>query len=115
MGFISSLFNVSNPHSFKSSISRKIGYRWLVNPPLTPPRRGTGGEQEFKKAIDDYNKVISLNPQDGLAYLNRGIAYSRLGENQKAIPDLQKAISLSLQQGDMLNAQRARQTLQQIQ
>lgn len=52
---------------------------------------------QFDKAIGDYDKYISIIKDpvylaDG--YLNRGIAHASLGESQKALNDLTKAIEL---------------------
>ena len=46
------------------------------------------------KAIDDYNKVIELNPNDATAYHDRGLAYKRKGKHDKAIQDFNKTIEI---------------------
>jgi tetratricopeptide (TPR) repeat protein len=46
-------------------------------------------------AIVDYNKAIELNPDNSLAYNNRGAAKSNLGDKQGAIVDYDKAIELN--------------------
>ena len=51
-------------------------------------------------AIEDYNQGISIDPNLALAYRNRGIARRKLGDNQGAIKDLEKAAELLRQQGD---------------
>ncbi|MDP3110612.1 MAG: tetratricopeptide repeat protein [Thermodesulfovibrionales bacterium] len=48
-----------------------------------------------KEAINAYNKVIGLEPQDADAYNNRGTAYGYLGNYQQAINDYNKAIQLN--------------------
>lgn len=53
--------------------------------------------REFQKAVDDYTKMIELNPQDVdivVAYFYRGCAYRELGEVKKALSDYNKAMQL---------------------
>ena len=45
-------------------------------------------------AIQDYTKVIQLEPNFTNAYYNRGVAYSNKGELDLAIQDYTKAIEL---------------------
>jgi len=60
----------------------------------------TDGDQrmvafEFKIAIDDFNKAISLSPNDANLYLRRGICKENLQYYDEAIKDFSKAISFS--------------------
>lgn len=48
-----------------------------------------------RRAIENFDKAIRLDPNDGIYYYNRGIAYERLGKYKKAIKDLKKAIQLN--------------------
>ena len=41
----------------------------------------------YDKAISDYTEAIRLNPNDALAYNNRGAAYRRRGNLAKAKAD----------------------------
>src|SRR5688500_18287199 len=52
-------------------------------------------------AIGEYTKSISLDPTYAQAYNNRGYTYMRLRDFEKALPDLNMAISLN---PDYLNA-----------
>lgn len=45
-------------------------------------------------AISRFNKVIKLNPNNALAYNNRGIAYGIKGEIDKAVVDFEKALKI---------------------
>lgn len=45
-------------------------------------------------AIADYTRAINLDPTDGNAYLQRGLAYENTGRYQKALEDYSKAIQL---------------------
>ncbi len=49
---------------------------------------------QVDKAIDDYNKAISLNRDDPKVFVNRGLVYLRLGQVQLAIADFNEACKL---------------------
>lgn len=49
---------------------------------------------EYEKAIDNYTKAIEINPEDAMAYNNRGVAYHKLEQYENAISDLTKAIEI---------------------
>ena len=49
---------------------------------------------QYQRAIEDYNKAITLKTDFADAYDNRGTAYDRLGQFQRAIEDYNKAITL---------------------
>lgn len=49
----------------------------------------------YKEAIDSFNKAIELNPQDENSYGIRGLAYSMLHNDNQAIQDYNKAIELN--------------------
>jgi Flp pilus assembly protein TadD len=48
----------------------------------------------YQQAINDYNKVVELNPQYAAAYHNRGIAYARIGNTQQAMENFKIAARL---------------------
>jgi tetratricopeptide (TPR) repeat protein len=48
----------------------------------------------YDRAIDDFNKAITLNPKYALAYIGRGGAYFSIGENDRAIEDYSMAVQL---------------------
>ena len=50
---------------------------------------------EYDRAIDDFSKVIEIDPDDAEAYYNRGLAYAHKGEYDRAIADFNKAIELN--------------------
>ena len=54
---------------------------------------------EFEKALDLYSQVINLNPNNYLAYHNRGCSYARLGDLNSAMQDLNRSISLNSRYG----------------
>ncbi|MFA7056637.1 MAG: tetratricopeptide repeat protein [Candidatus Cloacimonadales bacterium] len=55
-------------------------------------------KSEYKRAIEDYNKSISLNPVNDATYYLRGECYDKLGNNELAIRDYSKAIELNKKQ-----------------
>ena len=50
--------------------------------------------EDHASAIKFYSEEIEKNPEVATNYNNRGYAYSKLGENVKAILDFTKAIEL---------------------
>ena len=50
---------------------------------------------DYYGAISDLNKAIELNPNDALAYNNRGVAKALLGNLSEACQDARKAQQLS--------------------
>ncbi len=59
--------------------------------------------KQYREAIQDYDKVIELNPEDAEAYNNRGIAKADLKQYQEAIQDYDKAIELNPEYADAYN------------
>jgi tetratricopeptide (TPR) repeat protein len=57
--------------------------------------RSKSNLQDYRGAIADYNKVIELNPKVAVAYYNRGLEKSKVGEKDSACLDLSKAGELS--------------------
>ncbi len=51
--------------------------------------------EDFKGALDDYNRALQLNSQDVHAYVSRGMARFELKDKQGAIDDLTQAIELN--------------------
>ena len=49
---------------------------------------------EYDWAIEDYNTVIDMNPDNVEVYIHRGLAYHHKGEYDRAIEDFTKAIEL---------------------
>ncbi len=52
-------------------------------------------KKAFDAAIADFDKAIELNPEDAMAYYNRGTAYAGLEQFDAAIADFDKAIELN--------------------
>ncbi len=54
----------------------------------------------YEGAVEDFNQVIELDPQNALAYNKRGDAYYRLGDYEQAKADSSQAILLNPQDGN---------------
>ncbi|HVN98021.1 MAG TPA: tetratricopeptide repeat protein [Syntrophorhabdaceae bacterium] len=52
-------------------------------------------QTDFTAALSDYADVIRLRPRDPVGYFNRATAYNWLGEAERALADLDAAISLA--------------------
>ncbi len=51
----------------------------------------------MKEAMAAYNQAVRLDPQSAWVYNQRGNAYRRLGQHQRAIQDYNQAIRLAPQ------------------
>ena len=51
--------------------------------------------EEYDKGINDYNKVIEMNPDFVEAYYYRGNAYIKLQQYEKALVDYNSAITIN--------------------
>jgi tetratricopeptide (TPR) repeat protein len=54
----------------------------------------------WNEALNAYDKVLELNPNDASAYYNRGLAYSNLGNYKLAILNYDRAIELNPKDAD---------------
>lgn len=50
---------------------------------------------QWDNAIDEYNKIIKINPRYAEAYYNRGLLYGMKGNEDQAISDFSKAIEMN--------------------
>jgi Flp pilus assembly protein TadD len=62
--------------------------------PTTTGAWPTGPLGQYERAIQDYDVVIRLDPQEAMAYYIRGLVYERLGKTKEAELDFQKAKEL---------------------
>jgi len=51
-------------------------------------------EEKYKEAIEHFDKVIDLEPENGVVYSKRGVCYYELDRPKRAIKDFKKAKSL---------------------
>jgi tetratricopeptide (TPR) repeat protein len=56
------------------------------------------------QAIDDYNEIIAMCPEDGCARNNRGLAYMHKGMVEEALNDFNKSIELDGDHPDHYNS-----------
>lgn len=66
---------------------------------------------EYQQAIEDYQKALNIDSNNTEAYINRGIAYSGLGEHETAIKDYDDAIRIAPNNADAYYAKAFTQTL----
>lgn len=52
-------------------------------------------KRSYNRAIEDFDKVLTLQPDNVDALIARGNAYSQLGDNGRALADLDRAIQLA--------------------
>lgn len=57
---------------------------------------------EWNKAIIGFQQVLAMNPKHVQSYGNMGICYTNLGEKQKALTALNKALELDPNYGPAL-------------
>ena len=65
--------------------------------PADPVEKGDGylAQGEHQRAIEQYGEAIRLDPQDAVAYNQRGVAYVGLGQPERALQDFDEAIRLN--------------------
>jgi tetratricopeptide (TPR) repeat protein len=51
--------------------------------------------KQYRRAMQDYNESLRLNPKDAYAYINRGSAYHGLKQYRRAIKDYNASIRLN--------------------
>ena len=50
---------------------------------------------ELRRAIEDYDQAVRLDPSYATVYGNRGLTYSTLGEHRRAIQDFDQVLRLN--------------------
>lgn len=63
--------------------------------------------KKFNEALEDYNKVIELDPKNTMPYGNRAIVYSVMGNYREAAENFKKAGILFLKSGKTKDSIRA--------
>lgn len=69
----------------------------------------------YRQAIDSFNQVLHLSPEDADVYGHRCVARHRLGDLAGAIADCQGAATLYLEQGNIKDYQYALKMLEKLQ
>jgi tetratricopeptide (TPR) repeat protein len=57
---------------------------------------------DYKKAISDYNRALTLDPQNATAYFYRGVAHSHLGDDRAAAEDFEQTVRLRIEKLDRI-------------
>lgn len=60
-------------------------------------------KEEYEKALLDFNHSIKLDPKSGLAYFNRGVSKSKLGNFKEALEDYETASKLKIEKRYIFN------------
>ncbi|WP_404789817.1 trypsin-like peptidase domain-containing protein [Altericista sp. CCNU0014] len=68
----------------------------------------------YQGAVEDYNAAIQGNSSLAIAFFNRGLAYYKLGKEDRAIADFSKAADLFRAQGDAQKLQKTQDILQSL-
>ena len=53
-----------------------------------------GGKDDLDKAVDAYDHAVKLKPEDGRLRLNQGLLLAKLGRDDQAVDELEKAAKL---------------------
>ena len=51
--------------------------------------------EDYQGAIDEFTKVLEINPKYAMAYLYRGVSYIKLGEKEKGCNDMEKGFEIA--------------------
>jgi tetratricopeptide (TPR) repeat protein len=54
--------------------------------------------KRYEDALNDFNKVLNLNPEVAQTYLHRGNTYEMLRQPQKACQDWQQAVAKGIKE-----------------
>ena len=72
-----------------SDVQEKVALTLSAPTSTTAPPTST---TESASTIQGFNKAIQLDPEDAMAYYNRGVAYKELGRYHRAIEDYDRVI-----------------------
>jgi len=75
----------------------KADGRWVCPEYADLPLR----QGQFEEAVEQHLKVLSQEPDNGLAHYHLGYAYGQLGLNTEEIVEYQRAIDLGMEKGDL--------------
>lgn len=64
-------------------------------------------KKDYRGAIEDFDRVLRLDPNNADAYGNRCVARYKIGDKRRAFEDCQRATVLYLRQGKMKQHQYA--------
>src|SRR5690606_5159577 len=52
------------------------------------------GMQSFNRSVEDFSKALELEPRSADIYVNRGVSFEKLGDEEKAMADYRKALEI---------------------
>ena len=64
--------------------------------------RNKMGNSDYYGALSDYTRVIEINPNDAVAYVNRGYCKMDLNDNVSACQDFRKAQEYGYDASDLI-------------
>ena len=104
IGAILSLISIGQPLIIKSGVVLSTTSLMLALPQKVNAKSADkyfdiayemGNTGDYKGAIKNYTKVIELEPDNYVAYMNRGWSKSNLGDDYAAISDYNKSIEIN--------------------
>ena len=60
-------------------------------------------DEYLERQVELFSESLTLNPRDGIVYLNRGIAYDAQGDMERALADFEQAIRLCPKRAEAYN------------
>ena len=96
------------PVDIDATVEAKVEQALTAVPTATPYPKATlyfqpgvdyAKQGDYRKAIEQFNEAIRIDPQYAAAYYNRGWAYGNLGQYERAIQDFDEAIRIDPQLG----------------
>ncbi len=75
-----------------------------TRPPMWAAVSSISCKADSGQALADFNKAISLRPDNAEAYYNRGLLYQSQHQHQFAIDDFSAALGLTTQKSDLFVA-----------
>jgi tetratricopeptide (TPR) repeat protein len=92
-----SLFMVLDCQGLQFSKKDKGDGRWVCPEFADLPLR----QGRFEEAVEQHLKVLSQEPDNGLAHYHLGYAYGQLGLHPDEIVEYQRSIDLGMEKGDL--------------
>ena len=89
--------------SLKQKLIRILGGGLICAALIIPNPLVNAEDWNPDQAIAQYTQTIRREPNNAVAYNNRGIAYNRKGDTDRAIADLSQAIKIDPTYADAYN------------
>ena len=97
----------------KSSHAELLSQRARLFHRLSQKKKEEGKDPEslLRKSLENFNQAVELSPSSPGFYINRGNIHSKLGDQQQAIADYDKALKLPISRTERILAHGNRATL----